>query len=171
MLTHGDLTEAGCYQTCSQGPHPAASTGAGLGAVHSPWGAPTPVGAEANQWWMALISHTKGPNSTWESHNRTCIICRGPCALFLRWLLTWGRYCAKGAEKRFDHIQWYCWEQQGKTFEKVACSHLYTSFHMLTIFTFNNHAPALLLHYLITPFLLYGPLWTHFHLFKSLHIY
>lgn len=29
----------------------------------------------------------------------------------------------------------------------------------------------LLLHYLITPFLLYGPLWTHFHLLKSLHIY
>lgn len=132
---------------------------------------PIPVGAEANQWWVALISHMKSPNSTRESHNRTCIICRGPCALFLRWLLTWGRYCAKGAEKWFDHIQWYCWEQQGKTFEKVACSHLYTSFHMLTIFTFNNHAPALLLHYLITPFLLYGPLWTHFHLFKSLHIY
>lgn len=58
-----------------------------------------------------------------------------------------------------------------ETFEKVACSHLYTSFHTLTIFTCNNHASVLLLHYLITPFLLYGPLWTHFHLLKSLHIY
>jgi len=42
---------------------------------------------------------------------------------------------------------------------------------MLTIFTFNNHASVLLLHYLVTPLLLYGPLWTHFHLLKSLHIY
>lgn len=140
--------------------------------THSPQGTQplTPAGAKASQLWVVLSSQIKSPNSIWESHNRTFIICCGPYALFLRWLLTCKSYCGKAAEKQFDHIQWYCWEQQGKTFEKVACSHLDTSFHMLTIFTFNNHASVLLLHYLITPFLLYGPLWTHFHLLKSQHI-
>lgn len=45
MLTHGDLTEAGCYQTCSQGPHPAPPEEQGWELCTAPGElTPTPVG-------------------------------------------------------------------------------------------------------------------------------